>query len=108
MTLNGNSLQSGERTNPSRLASRQMVWSKTPQMEAWTCFACAWVFIPSGPPLGDSLDEMMLNYELLRDTEYACHVCARHPRANSKFPGRLDNRTHVSMLRGQNDVRGGL
>lgn len=77
-----NSLKSEESANPGRFVSRHMVWIKTPQMEAWTCFACAWAFSPSGPPCGKSLEEMMQNYELQRDKEYACHVCTEHPRAN--------------------------
>lgn len=106
-----NSLQRGERTDPGTILSRQMVWSKTPQLEAWTCVGCGWVFIPLGPPLGNSLDEMMLNFELLRDKEYACHVCARNPRGSSNFPGRLEDRTHASMAAGplgRNDMREGL
>ena len=70
----------GERANPARFSRRQMVWIKTPRMEAWTCFACGWAFRPSGPPEGNSLDEMMRNYELQRDKEYASHVCAMCPR----------------------------
>ena len=77
---------------------RQMVWIKTPRMEAWALFGCAWAFSPSGPPLGNSLDEMMLNYELQRDKEYASHVCAEHSRAksaqdDSKSSRRFDDRT---------------
>jgi hypothetical protein len=30
-----------------------------------------------------SLDEMLRNYEQLRDSRFATHVCAEHPRANS-------------------------
>ncbi len=51
-------------------------------MEAWTCSACAWAFLPTGPPLGDSLEEMMENYERLRDMEFSSHVCAQHPVRN--------------------------
>lgn len=86
-----NSQQKGQRTAIGALVSRKMVWTKTPQMEAWTCFACAWAFVPFGPPSGNSLEEMMNNYELQRDKEFASHVCTDHPRlhntlAASKFP----------------------
>jgi hypothetical protein len=111
-----NSEESGERFSPGVRVSRQMVWRKTPQLEAWTCVRCAWAFLPSGPPLGDSLDEMMLNYELQRDKEYACHVCAQYPKAkslgdNSTFSGRLGYRPQSSMLpdpRGSTDTGGAL
>ena len=61
-----------------------MVWVKTPRMEAWACSACAWAFIPSGPPVGGSLEEMMRNYELQRGNEYASHVCAECPKGKSE------------------------
>jgi rubredoxin len=62
---------------------RQMMWIKTARMMAWACSECAWTFSPSGPPRGNSIDEMKENYERQRDKEYACHVCAEHPRAKS-------------------------
>jgi hypothetical protein len=109
--IDRNSLQRDELTNPGTSGSRQMVWRKTAQIEAWACTGCAWTFRPSGPPLGDDLDEMMENYEVQRDKEYARHVCAQHPRTNSKFSGRLHDRTNDSIPagpRGRNDARGGL
>jgi len=80
-----------EGIHAANLLTRRMVWVRTPRMEAYTCFACAWAFRPSGPPLGDSLDEMMRNYEIQRDQEFVAHVCAhnRRPanvRNDSKFP----------------------
>jgi hypothetical protein len=62
---------------------RQIVWMKTARMMAWACSECAWTFSPSGPPRGSSLEEMKQNYERQRDSEYASHVCADHPRAKS-------------------------
>jgi len=47
----------------------------------WRCSECTWVFTASGPPDGKSLNEMMENYERLRDKGFAAHVCAEHPRA---------------------------
>jgi hypothetical protein len=101
-----NLLRTEEYSNPARSSRKQMVWAKTPQLEAWTCLACAWVFRPSGPPVGNSLDEMMLNFELQRDTEFASHLCSAHPRAktardNFKFPGRVN-----VPVRGSNPVGG--
>jgi hypothetical protein len=90
-TIERNSTQAGQRSVMAARVSRQMVWTKTPQMEAWTCFACSWAFQPFGPPRGNSLQEMMTNYELQRDKEYASHVCREFPkqqigRAHLKFP----------------------
>lgn len=101
MIVEKNSQQRGECTYPGTRVSRRMVWAKTARMEAWACFTCTWAFIPSGPPLGNSLDEMMLNYELQRDKEYACHVCAEHSRAksaqdDSKCCGLVEDRTRGS------------
>jgi len=63
--------------------SKHLVWVEATYMEAWTCSACAWAFLPTGPPLGDSLEEMMENYERLRDMEFSSHVCAQHPVRNA-------------------------
>jgi hypothetical protein len=39
------------------------------------------VFRPSGPPIGNSLEEMKEHYLRRLDEESAAHVCAEHPRA---------------------------
>jgi hypothetical protein len=39
------------------------------------------MFRPSGPPAGNSLQEMKENYLRLRDEELAAHICAEHPSA---------------------------
>jgi hypothetical protein len=62
---------------------RQMIWIKTEGMEAWGCSRCAWIFNPSDPPRGSSLDEMKQNYERQREKEYASHVCGKHSRSRS-------------------------
>ena len=41
------------------------------------------MFKPSGALVGESLDEMKRKYEAERDTEFATHVCAKHPRATA-------------------------
>src|ERR1700686_2916810 len=41
--------------------SRKLVRVKGESFEGWGCSDCAWVFIPSGPPVGRSLDEMKRN-----------------------------------------------
>lgn len=41
---------------------------------------CSWKFKPSGVVAGDSLDEMVNEYETQRDKEFAAHTCVKHPR----------------------------
>ena len=58
---------------------RILVWIDEQRFLGWGCSQCEWVFNPSGPPTGKSLDEMKRNYEHQRDKEFAVHVCAKHP-----------------------------
>jgi hypothetical protein len=51
------------------------------------CSECAWVFNPTSPPDGKSVDEMIRNYQLQLSEEYASHVCAWTPRVN--WPGKM-------------------
>jgi hypothetical protein len=60
--------------------TRKMIWVRSAQMQGWVCSECAWAFNDSGPPRGESLDEMARSFERKRDQEFAAHVCARHPR----------------------------
>jgi hypothetical protein len=63
---------------------RKMVWVENQNFQGWTCTECAWMFNPSWPPVGNSIDEMKTNFGQQRDKEFASHVCAEHPRsANS-------------------------
>jgi hypothetical protein len=57
-----------------------MIWIEGSGFQGSGCSECAWVFHPSGPPIGDSLSDMVEKYERLRDQEFAAHVCAEHPR----------------------------
>ena len=63
--------------------ARELIWIQEPHFLGWGCSECAWVFKPSGPPVGNSFREMKENYLRLRDEESAAHVCAEHPRAKS-------------------------
>ena len=60
---------------------RKLMRIQEPHFLGWGCSACAWVFKPSGPPTGNSLDEMMEIFKRGRDKEFAIHVCAEQPRA---------------------------
>jgi hypothetical protein len=58
---------------------RKLIWIEKSRFRGFGCSACAWVFKPSGAPMGNSFDEMMRNFELQRDNEFASHICAEHP-----------------------------
>jgi hypothetical protein len=60
---------------------RKLVWAERPNFQGWACTACVWVFNPSGPLVGDSIDEMKMHYAQQRDKEFASHVCAEHAKA---------------------------
>jgi hypothetical protein len=60
---------------------RKLKWIEKPRFQGCGCSECAWVFKPSGPPAGNSLDEMKEIFTHLRDKEFALHVCAEHPKA---------------------------
>jgi rubredoxin len=62
---------------------RKMVWIERADFEGWSCSACAWIFNPSDPPTGPSLEEMKERFEAQRDKEFASHVCAAYPRAQA-------------------------
>ena len=63
--------------------NRELVWIGQERSRGWGCSECGWVFKATGALAGKSLDEMMRNFELLRDNEFTLHVCADHPRAKS-------------------------
>jgi rubredoxin len=65
---------------------RNLVWAKSESRESWACSDCAWAFNPSGPPQGQSLEEMKQNFERQRDKEFASHVCSAHPRIKGQKP----------------------
>jgi hypothetical protein len=62
---------------------RKLVWVEEQRSLGWGCSECAWMFNPSGSPIGKSLDDMMQNYERQRDKDFAAHVCADHPRGKN-------------------------
>ena len=71
---------------------RKLIWIEEPHFLGWGCSECAWRFKPSGPPVGNSLQEMRDNYLRLRDDESAAHVCAKHPSAK---------KARIRIIRGQ-------
>jgi hypothetical protein len=65
---------------------RKLEWVERPNFQGWACTECAWVFNPSWPLAGKSVDDMKTEFAQHRDKEFASHVCAEHPRATKK-PG---------------------
>jgi|SRR5579859_3548568 len=62
---------------------RMIMWIDDPYFQGFGCSECAWAFKPSGPPVGNSFQEMKEDYARRRDKEFAAHVCAEHPRAKT-------------------------
>jgi hypothetical protein len=60
---------------------RKMLWAERPNFQGWACNECAWIFNPKGALVGESIEEMKMNYERQRDEEFAAHLCAEYPRA---------------------------
>jgi hypothetical protein len=65
---------------------RKLVLVETQGFKDWGCSECAWVFNPSGPPTGESLEDMKRNFQMQRSEEFASHDCAEHPRAKGATP----------------------
>ncbi len=61
-------------------SDRTLVWVEGQRAKGWGCSECAWMFHPSGPPIGKSLDEMKRNFEAQLSEEFASHSCAERPR----------------------------
>ena len=60
---------------------RKLVRVEIQNFQGWVCSECAWVFKPSGPLGGDSIEEMKMHYQQQRDKEFASHVCERYPKS---------------------------
>jgi hypothetical protein len=60
---------------------RKLVWVERTNFQGWACSECAWVFSPSWPLVGTTVDEMKKKFGEERDKEFESHVCAEHPRA---------------------------
>jgi rubredoxin len=60
---------------------RKLVWAESQNFRGWACSECGWAYNPSGPLVGESIDEMKMHYELQCNKEFTAHVCGEHPRA---------------------------
>lgn len=61
-------------------SDRKLVWVEGQSVEGWGCSNCFWVFSPSGPPIGKSLDEMKRRFEAQLAEEFESHACINYPR----------------------------
>jgi hypothetical protein len=57
-------------------AFRKLLWIEAKNFGGWGCSKCAWVFRPSQPPVGNSLDELTTNLQRQLDNAFASHDCA--------------------------------
>jgi rubredoxin len=57
---------------------RKLEWVERNNFHGWACSECAWIFNPAGPPRGESLDQMIREFEEQRNKEFASHVCAEN------------------------------
>jgi hypothetical protein len=62
--------------------NRKLIWIEQPRFRGFGCSECGWRFKPTKTPSGGTFDEMMRNFELHRDKEFAAHVCADHSGAD--------------------------
>src|ERR1700674_2462272 len=72
--LGGFSCGSGQKALYSCMARAMM---SIKRIQGWGCSDCAWVFVPSGPPLGNTIEEMMRNFEAKRHKEFTSHLCIK-------------------------------
>jgi rubredoxin len=65
--------------NAGQMSIAELVWIDRPNFLGWGCSQCEWIFHPTDPPTGETLDAMAHNFVTLRDKEFATHVCAKYP-----------------------------
>jgi len=63
-------------------SSRKLVRVGEKNFSVWGCSECAWVFNPTDPPVGESLEDMIRNFQQRLSEEYASHACAQTSRVN--------------------------
>jgi rubredoxin len=60
------------------ISFRKLVRVEGQSFAGWGCSECGWVFNPSGPPVGESLDAMKRNFQLQLSDEFVSHACAQN------------------------------
>jgi hypothetical protein len=61
-------------------SSRKLIRIEGQRFRGWGCSECVWVFHPSDPPIGRSLDEMKRNFQMQLSQEFESHDCFEYPR----------------------------
>jgi len=59
---------------------RELVWVDQVRKRGWGCSKCAWIFNLTDPPIDETFDAMMRNFECRRDKKFASHFCSNQPR----------------------------
>jgi hypothetical protein len=52
-------------------SSRKIVWVEGQNLVGCDCSECAWVFSPSGPPIGETVAEVKQNCQMQLPEEFA-------------------------------------
>jgi hypothetical protein len=60
---------------------RKLVWTESQGFQGFGCSECQWIFKPTSPLVGKSLEEMKQSYEVERDKDFAAHACAKFRKA---------------------------
>jgi hypothetical protein len=60
---------------------RTLTWIREAHFHGPACSRCAWLFRPTGPPIGMSLQQMKENYLRRCNEEFSAHDCAEYPTA---------------------------
>jgi hypothetical protein len=59
----------------------KLIWVEGQSCAGWGCAECGWVFNCSGPPVGESLDEMKEHFQAQLSKQFLSHACANRSRA---------------------------
>ena len=70
-------------TSGQESSSCKVTWIEGPDFAGWGCSECTWVFHPSGPPIGTTLEEMKRNFQMQLSEQFASHDCAKHLRVKA-------------------------
>ena len=60
--------------------NRKLVWIEQSHFRGFGCSECGWRFKSPDALTGTSFADMVRNFELQRDREFAVHVCLDHPK----------------------------
>jgi hypothetical protein len=61
----------------------KLVWIESQSFAGWGCAECGWVFNPSGPPIGKSLDDMREHFQAQLSKQFRSHACVSRSRARA-------------------------